>query len=200
MNLNYKIQDMFRDAFGITPAFALPGNAQEPALLSYSGIEELPEHYNANSKSWMGTYILFPAKFHEGGYHRYSATGQLETVSMPELYIPPTTMFSFRRGKIMERTNLLGNNGSIKEIFSFDDWIIDVKGLCLNDNESSAQEKLDALLKWEELADSIGISGELFNQIKVDAVAINDWSHNALQGGDGAVAFQFQMFSDEPKD
>ena len=205
MNMNYKIQDMFRDAFGIAPAFTLPYTARDSAPISYSGGKELPEYYTPTldiktTPNWMGAYILFPAKFKEGGYYKYSATGKLEMVSKSDFYLPPATMFSFKRSKNIERTNLLGNNGSIKEIFSFDDWIIDVKGFCLNDKESSAQEKLKALLEWEELADGIGISGELFSQIKVDTVTINDWSHNTLQGGDGNVAFQFQMFSDESKE
>ncbi|GLB51703.1 hypothetical protein NBRC110019_07420 [Neptunitalea chrysea] len=200
MGISYNIRDLFLDAFGVAPVFTIPNDTPSSPELNYSDIVRLPEYYDRSMTSWMGTPILLPVKFQQDGYNRYTALGKMEIVRMPDYYLPATTMFSFRRGKIIERTNLLGNNGSVKEIFSFDDWVIDVKGLCLNDQESSAAEKFKELKKWEVLADSIRISGEAFNWIEVDSVTIADWSHNLIQGGDGNIAFQFQMYSDESKD
>lgn len=196
----YNIQELMADVFGLRPRYVIPGERQASPQLSFAGIETLPEYYDSNMTTWMGTPVLFPVKFHQGGYNRYTLSGRLETVNMPDYYLPATTMISFRRGKIMERTNLLGNNGTVKEIYSFDDWVMDVKGLCLNDPESSAIEKLNALLAWEKLADSIRVSGQLFTPLDIHAVSIADWQHDPIQAGDGNLSFRFIMYGDEPKD
>ncbi|WP_188494881.1 DUF6046 domain-containing protein [Flavobacterium palustre] len=145
----------------------------------------------------MGTPIVFSAKFLGGSYKRFKPNGEIESIPMADFQLPPATMFSFRRAHNVTRTNLLGANGTVKEIYGFDDWIIDVRGLCLDEPTRSAHDQLDELLKWEELADSFGVSGKLFEQRKIARVCVADWSDNLQQASPGVIPFQFQLFSDE---
>lgn len=195
----YNVSKLFQSAFGInSPVYITETQRKEkPATFSYKGIETLPEYYKADSVSWMGTPIMFSAKFLGRTYQRYNSNGEIERVEMNDFQLPPATMFSFRRAHNITRTNVLGNNGTVKEIYGFDDWVIDVRGLCLDEPKQSAHEQLEQLLKWEELADGIDISGTLFEQRRISRVAIADWNDNLQQGSYGVIPFQFQLFSDE---
>ncbi|MDQ8012043.1 MAG: DUF6046 domain-containing protein [Flavobacterium nitrogenifigens] len=195
----YNVSKLFQSAFGLnSPVYITETQRKDkPAIFSYKGIETLPEYYKPDAVSWMGTPIMFSAKFLGRSYQRYNANGEIERVEMNDFQLPAATMFSFRRAHNITRTNLLGNNGTVKEIYGFDDWVIDVRGLCLDEPEQSAHEQLEQLLKWEELADGIDISGALFEQRRISRVAIADWSDNLQQGSYGVIPFQFQLFSDE---
>jgi hypothetical protein len=195
----YNVSKLFQSAFGLSsPVYITETERKDkPAIFSYKGIETLPEYYKPDAVSWMGTPIMFSAKFLGRSYQKYNAIGEIERVQMNDFQLPAATMFSFRRAHNITRTNLLGNNGTVKEIYGFDDWVIDVRGLCLDEPNQSAHEQLEQLLKWEELADGIDISGGLFEQRRISRVAISDWSDNLQQGSYGVIPFQFQLFSDE---
>ena len=199
MDTRYNVSKLFQAAFGInSPVYITESLIKAaPASLSYTGVEVLPDYYKADSTSWMGTPIMFSAKFLGRSYKKYAPNGEIEIVQMADFQLPPATMFSFRRAHNITRTNLLGANGTVKEIYGFDDWVIDVRGLCLDEPTLSAHQQLEALLNWEELADGIDISGNLFEQRKISRVAISDWSDNLQQGSSGIIPFQFQLYSDE---
>ncbi|GIZ09981.1 DUF6046 domain-containing protein [Flavobacterium sp. UMI-01] len=198
-DIRYNVSQLFQAAFGInSPVYITePLQKQAPANLSFKGIETLPEYYKADAVSWMGTPIMFSASFLGRSYKRYTPQGEIELVKMSDFRLPAATMFSFRRAHNITRTNLLGNNGTVKEIYGFDDWVIDVRGLCLDEPNQSAHEQLEQLLQWENLADGIDVSGALFEQRRISRVCFSDWSDNLQQGSSGVIAFQFQLFSDE---
>lgn len=198
-DLRYNVSKLFQAAFGINSPIYItePFMKNAPANISFKGIETLPDYYKADAVSWMGTPIMFSAKFLGRSYNKYNADGSRGIVQMGDFQLPAATMFSFRRAHNITRTNLLGSNGTVKEIYGFDDWVIDVRGICLDEPNQSAHEQLEQLLQWEELADGIDISGSLFEQRKISRVCIADWSDNLQQGSSGVIPFQFQLFSDE---
>lgn len=180
------------------PAYTIPEDQAEAPVISFAGMEMLPDNYMDDAlTSWMGTPIVFPAKFMGGIYNRYRRNGTIERVRFNDFHLPPATMFSFRRAKNIKRTDISGSNGTVKEIYGFDDWVIDVRGLCLDEPNRTAEDQLRILLQWERLADAIGIGGRLFGQREISRVAISDWSDNVQQGSPGVIAFQFQLYSDE---
>jgi Domain of unknown function (DUF6046) len=195
----YNVSRLFQAAFGInSPVYITePLQKNAPANLSFKGIETLPDYYKPDAVSWMGTPIMFSAKFLGRSYKIYNPDGSKGDVQMPEFQLPAATMFSFRRAHNITRTNVLGNSGTVKEIYGFDDWVIDVRGLCLDEPTQSAHQQLEQLLQWEKIADGIGISGKLFIDRQITQVCIADWSDNLQQGSSGVIAFQFQLFSDE---
>lgn len=208
MAANYNISQVLREAFGINaPIYTIPEAQQQKAEFSYQGLEEFPEFHknpelNDNNTplplSWMGTPIVFSAIFQGGRYQKYNRTGEIVYIQLEQMRLPAATMFTFRRAKNIERTNLLGSNGTVKEIYGFDDWIIDVRGVCLNEPDKSATQQYKELLEWESVVNSIGIEGFLFNQKEIESVTIADWNDNVVQGQPGTIPFSFQLYSDEP--
>ena len=196
----YKVSQLLKGAFGInSPVYITePLKQTPPANLSYKGLEVLPNNYESESLSWMGTPIIFAATFQGGSYQCYEANGRTKMIDLASFELPPATMFSFRRAKNIIKTNVLGSSGTVKEIYGFDDWIIDVRGLALDEPKRTAAEQISTLLKWEELCDGINISGKLFEQRKIDRVAMSDWSDNVTQAKPGVIAFSFQLTSDVP--
>lgn len=199
-DIRYHVSELFQLAFGINiPIYITdPLRRDAPANISYAGLETIPEYVSADSTSWMGTPIMFSATFGGGSYNRYKMNGELERVQLNDFVLPPATMFQFRRAKNINRTNVLGSNGTVKEIFGFDDWVIDVRGLCLDEPTRSAQSQLEELIRWENLADSIEVSGSQFSSRGLMRVAIAEWSDSIPQGQPGVVAFQMQLMGDDP--
>ena len=200
MENRYTVSEIFRKAFGINIPFYITEDFRRnaPQNLSFDGIETLPDYYEPTATTWMGTPVLFGATFKGGIYQRYNLRGEIVDVELPDLVLPPATMFQFRRAKNITRTNILGSNGTVKEIFGFDDWIIDVRGFCLDEPNRSAQSQLKDLLAYESLADAVEVLGSQFGDRNIQRVCINEWSDNIPQGTQGAIAFQFQLISDEP--
>lgn len=195
-DLKYNVSELFNEAFGVnTPVFRTEGSAKESPQLDFSGLEMLPERDFKNG--YMGTPILFPVTLEGGQYWQYKANGELEQERLEDFQLPPATMLSFRRAKNITRTNLLGSNGTVKEIYGFDDWIIDVRGLCLDEPGNPSTAQMENLLKWEKLADAIGVQGELFNQLAIDAVCIADFKRDSVQAKPWVIPFSFQLYADE---
>lgn len=208
--MQYKVAQLLREIFGFSPVYSIGTPSLSTPKISFSGIEQLPNYTGKGDEdnywddqtklSHLGTPIVFSVTLSpEAICRRYNGRGVLIDVKPSDFQMPPATMYQFRRAKNITKTNILGSNGTVKEIFGFDDWIIDVKGICLDTPTSSAKSQLKNLLEYSELATSMNISGALFNLLEINAVVIEDFSFNTLQGhGGGAISFQMQLTSDEP--
>ncbi len=206
--MDYKVAKILREVFGFSPIYNIGTEKSSIPKISFSGIEQLPDYTgkgdqdnfwdDESKKSYLGSPILFQAKLSPSIPKRYNALAELVDVKLADFEIPPATMYQFRRAKNITKTNILGSNGTVKEIFGFDDWIIDVKGICLDTPTFSAKHQLKSLLEYSELASNMKISGALFNLLEIDSVVIEDFSFNILQGSNGgAISFQMQLTSDE---
>jgi hypothetical protein len=202
MDKRYNISELFSAAFGIkSPIYITEPISQEKKNnLDYGGITYLPNFYKTEKTSWLGTNVIGLLKFKAGSYPVYTPTGEIGFISFDEFILPPTTLFSFRRAKNITKTNLLGANGTVKEIFGFDDWVIDVKGLCLDDYTEggfSAREKIRRIEEWEEIAGAINISSKLFTSKKIAAIVIENYNQEAVQASPGVIPFSMTLCSDD---
>ena len=199
MDAKFNLSKLFSAAFGISsPIFITePFNKQTPANFDYKGISLIEDYYKKEATSWMGTPIIGLPKFKAGTYKIYTSAGILEDIQYNDFVLPPATLFSFRRAKNITKTNLLGSNGTVKEIFGFDDWIIDVKGLAIDTPESSARDQIIAIKEWEELASAINVSGKLFTTKNIHAVVMDDYKEESIQGSPGIIPFSMTLTSDD---
>jgi len=203
MDIRYNISELFQVAFGINSPVFIPEPLLKspPVNINYSGLVPLDENYAGENgfrtMSWMGTPIVFPVKFKGKEYQLYNGLGEIIKTRLNDYQLPAATLLSFRRAKNITRTNLLGSNGTVKEIYGMDDWVIDVKGLCLDEPGNPAADQLAKLLRWEELADAIEVRGSLFSSLKISAVAMLDFQKDGTQAKPGVIPFQFQLLSDE---
>ncbi len=199
MDARYNLSKLFSAAFGInSPIFITePLGKKTPNNFDYKGIDIIEDYYTKEATSWMGTPIIGLLKFKAGSYKIYGSTGILEDIQYNDFILPPATLFSFRRSKNITKTNLLGNNGTVKEIFGFDDWIVDVKGLAVDTPQSSARDQIIAIKEWEELASAINVSGKLFTTKNIHAVVMDDYKEESIQGSPGIIPFSMTLTSDD---
>lgn len=156
----------------------------------------------AEAVSWMGTPIVYPFTFKgQPDYKVYRKDGQLENKAMADFMLPAATLVDFTRAKNIIKTPISGGNGSVKELYSFDDWRIRVRGICLDDNTRktapTAKEQKEQLLIWERIAGSIEVTGALFIEKNIKAVTINSANFTQLQGQPGVIPFELECESDE---
>lgn len=199
MDSRYNLSGLFSKAFGINSPIFITEQVDQKTdnVLDYSGITYLPDYYKRDQTSYLNTPVIGLLTFKAGSYPIYTPNGEIANITFDELILPPSTLFSFRRAKNITKTNLLGNNGTIKEIFGFDDWIIDVKGLCLDNDTLSARQQMSQIELWEEIAGAITISSKLFTSKKIQAVVMEDYRQEAVQGSPGVIPFSMTLCSDD---
>lgn len=198
-DLRYDIGQIFQAAFGInTPVYmTYPIRiGKAPELSAYSGITLIPEE-EGEAKSVLGTPIIFPISLKGGTYQVYDGKGKLREKTYKDYTMPGTTLVDFSRAKNITRTNVLGSNGTVKEIFGFDDWKIRMRGVCLPDKDLTVKEQKEHLLAWEEVAGSIEVSGALFTEKNISALVIESIDLKQLQGKPMVIPFEISASSDQ---
>lgn len=197
-NFKPDISQLFNIAFGFIPVrYATNVLDQNNGVASYQSIPTKPIE-DVKKMSWMGTPVMFPMKFRGGYYNRYSNAGRLILNSYQDFELPHASVADFRRAKNITKTNVLGSNGTVKEIYGFDDWQIRIRGLCLDTPKMSAYEQHLQLLQWEEIADSIEVIGALFKDKSIYRLTIEDFDFKQPQGKQNVIPFEITASSDEP--
>lgn len=206
--MEYNVQDLFKEAFGITVEKSfqpdLGGGLAERPNLNYFGVTPVPDIEEAVELSFMGTPVIHPITLLGGNYKFYTKDGQIETKPMPDFRLPITAIVDFSREKVISTTRVNnGAGGTVKELFSFDDWNITIRGFCVLDlaqrqGHISAFMQEQELLLWENIVDSIGVSGKLFNVRNISNMVIRSIPVTALRGKPKIKPFVINALSDEP--
>lgn len=218
-DIRYNLSQLFELAFGVKNPVFIPGSiriegdtpgtvyktpaktntASKPVV--FSGVQTKPLEYNGRL-SWMGTPIVYPFTLQGGTYKVFAANGELQDYQLNDFELPAATLVDFSRAKINIKTMPRGNNGSVKELFSFDDWRIRIRGICLDDpsraSAQTAQEQKAALLEWEQVCNSVPVIGSLFVEKKIYRLAIDGISFTQLERKPNVIPFEMECVSDEP--
>ncbi|UGU15216.1 DUF6046 domain-containing protein [Sinomicrobium kalidii] len=198
MDIRYDIGRLIREAFGInSPVYIIRGRQEVPAPVNYPGVRVVTTD-EAVKLSDMGTPIVFPVTFKGGTYQVYNAKGELAKKEFADFVLPAATLVDFSRAKNIARTNVLGNNGTVKEIYGFDDWSINLRMVCLPERDRTAAEQKEILLEWEQVAASFVVEGELFTEKNIFALAIQDINIRQVQGKPEVIPIDMRAMSDEP--
>ncbi|WP_228235937.1 DUF6046 domain-containing protein [Allomuricauda sp. M10] len=200
----YDVATLFEIAFGIKNyALYRPegvGTPPNPPGFNFSGIKVLEDVQEASRLSYMGTPIVFPIKFRGGNYNTYKVTGEIERFPIEDFELPAATLVNFRRAKILSTTNALANSGTVKEMYGFDDWTVDIRGLCLRDpghpTAKTAYEQHEKLLDFEKIADSVVVVGDLFASKNIHHLVIKEIDFKQVQGKPGVIPFYLRCVSD----
>lgn len=201
------IAGLFLDAFGVKIGGVYrpevgENRADDPNGL-FTGLEIVEEINESYDTSGLGTPIIFPLYFSAGTYEKYNQHGELKPKKMGDFRLPIASIVSFRRDKIMGVTRINGGNGSVKEIYGFDDHQITINGFLLPDNSQPQglinplqQEK--ELMKWDNLASSIEVFGELFTLHSIRNLTIKGINFEPMRGKPNIRAFTINALSDKP--
>jgi hypothetical protein len=200
MDRRIEIAELFKLAFGVSsPVYlTVPIGKQRQPEIQYSGIgikeAELPE---AERLSRFGTPIVFPLKFRGGLYQHFDEKGRIVKRKVDDFWFPPATMVDFSQSKNITRTDILGGNGTVKEIFGFEDWSIRIRTLCITD-EMSAREYEQKIVQWSRAVDSIQVESDLFNWKEIYHLVIDDIDIKSIEGSPNVIPIELQCSSDEP--
>lgn len=189
---NYNTAQLFEIAFGIKSI----GNYKDVKLndtLDY-----------ASKLSSLGTPMIVPIKFKGKGYQIYNSFGEIVTDTFEDFDLPAASLVNLRRAKTQVKTKASAAKGTVKEIFGFDDWRIDIRGFCLADashkTAKSAREQKIKLNEFDAIVDSIQVVSELFDDFDISHLVIDEIQFNQLKGKPGVIPFYLKCSSDEPFD
>ncbi|AZA87159.1 hypothetical protein EG349_10345 [Chryseobacterium shandongense] len=200
MDRRIEIAELFKLAFGVSsPVYlTVPIGKQRQPEIQYSGIgikeAELPE---AERLSRFGTPIVFPLMFKGNDYQNYDIKGKIIKRKYEDFWFPPATMVDFSQSKNITRTDILGGNGTVKEIFGFEDWSIRIRTLCITD-EMSAREYEKNIVDWSKIVQSIAVESDLFMWKGIDNIVIDDIDIKSVEGTPNVIPIELQCSSDEP--
>lgn len=199
-DVRYNIHTLFEKAFGIQNAY-IPG-AVEIKAFNPAHLTNIEKYRHIRRISQMGTPVMFPFTLKGGSYPIYNKDGILEKVNCHDFLMPTATMVDFRRPMIVTDTAVLGGKGTVKEVFGFEDWRIRIRGICFNDSsrlrQPFAYEQQKALIRRAQIAGSIPVVGELFNDKSIYAIVLKDISFRQLQGSVNMLPFEISAVSDNP--
>lgn len=199
-DIRYDIGKIFSAAFGISSPIYITRpiriGEQNPDI-SYSGVK-MVEKAEAEKMSWLNTPIIFPVKFEAEVYKVYDLKGKLTEKEYADFWLPAATLIEFSRAKNITRTAVLGSNGTVKEIYGFDDWQIRMRGVCLPEPDRTEKDQKEALLAWAEIAASIKVDGDLFFEKGIDRIAISDVQFSQVQAKPEVIPFEITAISDQP--
>jgi hypothetical protein len=191
---------LFKTAFGTMPVYlTVPLGKEKQADLSGFKPEILEEvtYEDALRKSLYGTPIIFPVLFKGGTYKVYQdRTGKIVDEEFEDLWLPATTMVDFGRSKNIIKTNMLGNEGTVKEVYGFDDWQVRIRILCIK-GEFSARKYVDKLNNFNRIIKPISVEGSLFSAKSIDSIVIESLEEKSVEGSPNVIPIELSCVSDE---
>lgn len=192
---------LFRTAFGVSPIYIVEplGKPEEIKIEGFNpSVKDDFINEDQVLKSVYGTPIIFPVQFRGGDYPVYDWYGKPKMKRYDDLWLPATTMVDFSRAKNAIKTNVLGANGTVKEIFGFDDWNIRIRMLCINDNKYKAREYADMLQDWFEIAGGINVFGSILSKKEIYNIVIENIDIKSVTGSPDVIPIELSAVSNEP--
>lgn len=191
---NYNVKELLKEAFGITgPISASDG---------YKGVVGVKDFSNFSRMSWLGTPVMSTIIFQGQEYQSYNEQGEIVKISLAPFELPTVTLSTFSRRKNIAETEMTAGYGSVKEMYGFSDWQIDIRGICLLDpvkgKSMTAQEQVKRLQEFESVAGSIPVLSEYYNDKGIDAIVIKELYIDQLEGRPNTIPFVIRAVSDRP--
>jgi hypothetical protein len=163
-------------------------------------IDNDPEYNNAPVR--LGNKVFGTFWISEGTYETYEFDGSLKKYKYSQFLMPVATIVNFSRQKSIVKTSTIGGLGSVKEIYSLDDWKIEIKGIILPDKNNppafqSVQGQMDALQKYHEIAGSIAVEGQIFGDRNIVRITTEKLSFTPIKGKPNMMEYSIEAVSDE---
>lgn len=192
----YDIHQLLNDAFGLVGFRTLPYgyNTKQP---DYNEVSDLPEDIMTYT-SELGTPVLMPVALDAVNWTEI-VDGEKKSFSRPRFEFPDATLIDFNQAKIIERTQIRGRKGNIKEYIGMDDWMIRIRGVAVNDEHPDfpPQAFIQDLNARKEIPVAIPILNDICRWLGVTDVVIESIDFPSLEGYPGTQPFVLECSSDE---
>ena len=149
-----------------------------------------------NLTSYLGTPIFLPVTFKGGRYNTLNK-GEIEIIKVADLQLSATTLVDFRRSKNIVTTPINGGSGTVKEMWSFEDWQIKIYGILFPTNED-LELQLQDLLVYEQITDAINVKSYMFEKLGIHQIIIKDINLPQVKGSTRMIPFTLNCEAVEP--
>jgi hypothetical protein len=186
-----RIQDLLRVSFGYKKLYYLPilDRSLKGEKKKYSGLQALDAGFGAE-KSYLNTPIMMPLKV------QISKKGEeLEYYTLPN-----EPIVEIRSAKRIVETDIDGQNGSFKELYSLGDYQITIRGVAVDenyDNENYPEDIVRSLRTINELPHHLEVVGPLFTLFNIKYIAIKEFNLVPNPGEQSMVPYEFICLSDK---
>ncbi|MFC4673508.1 DUF6046 domain-containing protein [Dysgonomonas termitidis] len=152
--------------------------------------------------SEFGTPVFGAITFEGGEYNMYDKhDGNVVKGRYGTYRLPHSCIVEFSREANITKTTVLGSTGTVKEIYGKGDWDITIRGIALQRRDGTGettQEQINALVRWDNVCDSIPVLGDIFRHKEIYNITITNISIRPIVGRWNAIPFQIDAVSDEP--
>lgn len=182
--------------------YHVPTEDSQPApQLDFSGIN-VKALVQGDELSYLGTPIFQPITFLGGQYQQLGIGAKAGQVVMDDYVswrLPETATAEFRRAKEVEKSRPNAAFGSTKEMWAFNDWEVTIRGFIIDSQPNFfPQGQLREMLRWEKIADSIEVAGDMLTYTGITRLLIESFSISKMAGMPNVIPFQMACVSDEP--
>ena len=174
---------------------------QRDAAAKVLGFENVQAFTEADTqyKGAFGHAILQPFVF-EASTGRLKTENGEEVITTEELFLPVCLM-DVAGGKVTVRTPVQGRDGTVKETGDLDDYKITIRGILFGADGAYPTEDRNKLINIGEFPFAVEVANELLNDgHAVYTVADVKVTWLAMEGIEGAAAFQLECYSDTAAD
>jgi hypothetical protein len=162
--------------------------------------EELQLSFTSSDKtSVLGTPIIMPLTLKGGRYPVKDDQGQIQYVTFLDWEMPAASLIEINRAKVIQKTQIAGRNGSVKELISDDDFDIRIRGLIVNsDSDAPPEEGVRWFQEVVSVPQALRVDCELFDWLEIDEVVVYSYSLFQLEGFQHVMAYTLNLWSDSP--
>jgi hypothetical protein len=203
LDIGYAVS-LLGDIFGFnSPVFLPDFKNRDFQPGEFSGYEiESDYSYEEDAPVRFGKKVICPFWFHGGKYPTYNEyNGKIEHPEYPTFLMPLASIVSFTRDKVITKTPTVGGAGSVKEIFSNNDWSISIQGIIFADKERknsfiSVRQQMEAIQKFYNIAGGIRVSGRIFSDKLITCIVMESLKFNPVQGKPDIMPYTIEATSD----
>lgn len=134
-------------------------------------------------------------------FDTFSYKDEGNTVTVDKFKLPIDPVISFRSKNIIKRRYVAKKKkrGSIKEYWSLDDWEISITGVIIEEDKTTRENYIRQIRELCSVPCSIPIICELFNEMDIHNIAIEDYDFPFTPGEENQ-AFSLKCYSDDTYD
>ncbi len=175
----YDLIQIFRRAFN------LPGYSP---IVTINRVE-LADNYNqmgrqqkeAQRNSLLGTPIFFPCK-------------------LDDVELPNEPLIEISGSKSIVRTAIDGMDGTFKELYALNDYVITIRGIAISDDDSYPEAFIRDLKNLFEKKKEIRIVNDLTGYFRINNIVIESMSLPSVEGAQSFQPYQLNCYSDKKID
>lgn len=192
VNNDYQLQlrDIIGQLWGYKRLFYFPVNELPKRNESkYEGLTALDYKFIQKS-SLLGTPIIMPLKM--------QITPKGQPVDFWEF--PNEPIVEIKGTKKIITTDIDGQEGSFKEIYSLGDYSISIKGVAVTesgDSEDYPEDTVRRLRQIYEMRHHLEVVHPLFTLFNIKHIAITDFNLPSIEGAPGMQPYEFMALSDK---